>query len=86
MNSFIRSWISILDALMESINVAAVVREAGDADSRTHTRSQVQVDYFIIPYSSTFIRLSHLFQECSVHCIVITNDRGWDRSGVIELY
>ena len=86
MNSFIRSWISILDALMESINVAAVVQEAGDADSRTHTRSQVQVDYFIIPYSSTFIRLSHLFQECSVHCIVITNDRGWDRLGVTELY
>ena len=26
---------------MESINVAGVLQEAGDADSRTHTRSQV---------------------------------------------
>ena len=50
---------------------------AGDADSRARTRSQVQVDYFIIPYTSTFIRLSYLYQECHAHCIVITNDGGW---------
>ena len=30
----------------------------------------------IIPYTSTFIRLSHLYQVCHVHCIAITNDRG----------
>ena len=28
-------------AQMESINVAGVLQEAGDADSRAHTRSQV---------------------------------------------
>ena len=37
---------------------------------------------FNIRYTSTFIRLSHLYQEYHVHCIVITNDedgigRGW---------
>ena len=31
---------------------------------------------FIIPYSSTFIRLSHLYQEFCVHCIVSMNDSG----------
>ena len=32
----------------------------------------------IIPYSSTFIRFSHLYQEYHVHCTVITNDgRVW---------
>ena len=56
---------------MESINVAGVLQEAWDADSRAHTRSQVYVEYFIIPYTSTFIRLSHLYQEFCVHCIVI---------------
>ena len=61
---------------MESINVAAVLQEAGDADSRAHTWSQVQVEYIIIPYTSTFIRLPHLYQEFYVHCIVITNDGG----------
>ena len=33
-------------------------------------------DYFIIPYTSTFIRLSYLYEECHAHCIVITNDGG----------
>ena len=61
---------------MESINVAGVLQEAGDADSRAHTRSQVWVEYFIIPYTSTFIRLSDLYQEFCVHCIVIMNDGG----------
>ena len=61
---------------MESINVAGVLQEAGDADSRARTRSQVQVEYFIIPYTSTFIRLSYLYQEFCVHCIVIMNDGG----------
>ena len=51
--------------------MAGILQEAEDADSRAHTRSQVQVEYFIIPYTSTFIRLSHLYQEFSVHCIVI---------------
>ena len=38
--------------------------------------NQVLVDYFIILYSSTFIRMSHLYQEYHVHSIVITNDGG----------
>ena len=47
---FVRSWISFLDSLllsgqlfgwMESINVAGVLQEAGDGDSRAHTRYQV---------------------------------------------
>ena len=61
---------------MESINVAGVLQETGDADLRARTRSQAQVEYFIIPYTSTFIRLSHLYQEFCVHCIVIMNDGG----------
>ena len=61
--------------------MAGVLQEAGDADSRARTRSQVSVEYFIIPYTSTFIRLSHLYLEFCVHCIVIMNDGGWDRWG-----
>ena len=61
---------------MESINVAGVLKEAGDADSRAYTKSQVSEDYFIIPFISTFVRLSYLYQECHVHCIVIKNDVG----------
>ena len=34
----------------------------------------------IIPFTSIFIRLSHLYQEFYVHGIVITNGgEGWDR-------
>ena len=54
--------------------MAGVFQEEGDADSRVRTRSQVQVHYFIIPYTSTFIRLSYLYQEYHAHCIIITND------------
>ena len=61
---------------MESVNVAGVFQEAGDADSRARTRFQVKVEYFIIPYASTFIRLSHLYQEFCDHYIVIMNDGG----------
>ena len=61
---------------MELINMAGVLHEAGDADSRACIISQVQVENFIIPYTSIFIRLSHLYQEFCVHCTVIMNDRG----------
>ena len=37
---------------------------------------KVQVDYFTIPYTSTFIRLSHFYQRCHLLCIVITIN-GW---------
>ena len=59
---------------MESINVASVLQEAEDADSEACTRSQVSLEYFIIPYTYAFIRLPHLYQELYVHYIVITND------------
>ena len=56
--------------------MTGVLQETGDADSRACIRSQVYVDYLIILYNSTFIRLSHLYQECHVHCIVVANDGG----------
>ena len=61
---------------MESINLAGILQEAGDADWRAPNRSQVYVKYAIIPQTSTFIRLPHLYQEFYIHCIVITNDGG----------
>ena len=61
---------------MKLINVVDVLQEAGDADSRAGTMSQVQVEYFIFPQTSTFIRSSHFYQEFCVHCIVIINDEG----------
>ena len=69
---FVGSWISFLDCLffhgwlfgqMESINMACVLQNARDANSKACTRSQVQVDYFTIPYTSTFIRLSYLYHK-----------------------
>ena len=59
---------------MESINVFGVLQEAGDANWGAHTRCQVYVEYFIILYTSTFIRLPHLCQEFYIHCIAIIND------------
>ena len=41
-----------------------------DAESRARTRSQVE--YFVIPYTSTSIRLLHLCQR--YHCLVTAND------------
>ena len=70
---------------MEPIKVAGVLQKAGDADLRARTRSQLQVEYIIIPYTSTYIRLPHLYQELYVHCIVIANGGGWDRWGVVDL-
>ena len=71
---------------MGSINVAGVLHDVEDADSRARTRSQVQVEYFIIPYTSTFIRLSHLYQELCVCCIVLMSDGGWDRLSHIRVW
>ena len=59
---------------MESINVAGAFHEAGDPDSRAQTRSQMEVEYFIVPCTSTFIRLSHLCQEFYIHFIIVIND------------
>ena len=69
------------------MNVPGVLQEAGDADPSTRTRSQVvQIEYFIIIYTSTFIRFSDLHQEFCVHCIVIRNDRGWHKWGMVGSY
>ena len=68
---------------IELLNVAWMLQEPGHVGSKECTRSQVKIDYFMIPYTSIFIRLSHFYQECYVHFIVITNDgemaliRGW---------
>ena len=41
------------------------------------TRSQVCVCWiFIIPYTSTFTRLSYWYQQCSVHFALIINNEG----------
>ena len=40
------------------------------------------VKYFIIPYTSTLIKLSHLYQEFCVHYIVIINDGGGGGDGI----
>ena len=77
---------------MESINVACVLQEVGNAESRACTRSQVYVEYFIIPYTSTLIRLSQLYQEFYDHYIIINDwkyDRwtgGWGGGGMLALY
>ena len=60
---------------IELLNVAWILPKAEDASSTACTRSQVKVDYFIIPYTSRLNRLSHLYQECHTHYIVITNDK-----------
>ena len=66
---------------MESTDVAAVLQEAGDADSRARTRSQVWVEYNIIPYTSTSITLLHLCQEYHDHYIVISSNGRMGRLG-----
>ena len=74
-------WISFLDSLffpgfgqIELLNVAWVLQEPEDVGSKDCTRSQVKVDYLMIPYTYIFIRLSHLYQECHVRFIVIRNN------------
>ena len=61
---------------MTSVHVAGVLQEAGYPISRASTRCQVYVEYFIIPYTFTFIRLSHLYQEFCAHYVVIITDGG----------
>ena len=40
------------------------------------------VEYSIFSYTSTFIRLSNLYQEFYAHCIVIVNDEREDGIGM----
>ena len=59
---------------IELLNVAWVSLEPGDAGWKACTRSYVKVDYVHTPDTSIFIRLSHLYQECHGHFIVIRNE------------
>ena len=63
---------------MDSINVAGVLQEAGDADSRACTRSQVEVEYFIIPYTSRFIRIAEFCQGNSL-LTAAKKSEGWSK-------
>ena len=56
------------------------LQEAGDADSRACTRSQVWLEYNI-PYISTSITLPHLYQRYHDHCIVISSNEGMGAFG-----
>ena len=53
------------------MDVAGVLQEAGDADSRTHTGSQVPVEYTIIPYTSMTIRLPHICQDIMIIVLLL---------------
>ena len=66
---------------MESTDVAGVLQEAGDADARACTRSQVWIEYNITPYISASITLPNLCQGYHDHCIVISSNGGMGRLG-----
>ena len=79
---FFQYFLSLLRWLfgcLESMDVAGVSQEAADADSRAHTRSQVQVEYNIIPYFSMPITLLHLCQGYHGQCFVTSSDGGMGR-------
>ena len=63
------------------MDVAGVLHEARDADSRACNKSQVRVEYNIMPYTSTSITLSHFCQIYYSHCNVTSSDRGMGRLG-----
>ena len=68
---------------IELLSVAWILQETGDAGSMACTRSQVKVDYFIIPYTPRFIRLYYLICTRNVIPIILQLQmtRRWDRSG-----
>ena len=63
------------------MDVAGVLQEAGDPDSKAHTRSQVCVEYNIISYTSTSITLPHFCQQYHDHCLATSSDGGMGRLG-----
>ena len=63
------------------MDVAGVLQEAGDADSRARTRSQVRVECNIIPCTSASITLPHLWQGYHGHCIVTSSAGAMGRFG-----
>ena len=56
---------------IELLSVAWILQETGDAGSMACTRSQVKVDYFIIPYTPRFIRLYYLICTRNVIPIIL---------------
>ena len=73
---FLLGW---LFGQMESMDVAGVLQEAGGADS--HTRSQVWVEYNILPHTSTSIIFPAMCQEYYDHCIVTSSNERWESLG-----
>ena len=70
---------------MDSMDVAGVLQEAGDTDSRAHTRSEVWVEYNIIPWTSTSIPLPYFCQGYNVTVFLLQVMGGMGRLGVVYL-
>ena len=95
MIQFVGSWISFLDSLLYSWLIVWVygINKCGwclAAGRGCWLKALCQIlsvgDYFTIPYTSTFIRLSNFYQECHVSCIVIMINGGMGKVGVVYLY
>ena len=63
------------------MDITDVLHKTGDADSRDENKSQVQVEHFIISYTSTCIRLPHLSPGYQNHCLVTAYDGSMRRVG-----
>ena len=71
---------------MESMDVAGVLQEAGDAGSRAYTRSQVYVEYFIILYTSTSIRMSIWAKDVMIMELLLQMMWEMGQMSVTDLY
>ena len=67
------------------MDVAGVLQETGDADSKARTRSQVRVEYNIIPYTSISITLPHLCKDIIVTVLLLQVMGGWEGWEVVHL-
>ena len=63
------------------MDLAGVLQEGENGDTRAGMRSQLQVGYFIIPDISTSIILPHLSQIYHDHFVVAANDAGNGKIG-----
>ena len=63
------------------MDVAGVLQQAGDVDSRAHTISQVQVEHFLNCHTSRSIRMMIII----VLFVVIANNGKMGKVGVINL-
>ena len=71
---------------IESISVAGVLQEAGYADSRACTRSQVEVDYSNIPYTSHLLDCVLCSRNVRSIVLLLQMMVQQDRWGVVDLY